>query len=242
MGSRAAVLELAILGQLRDSAMHGYELRKQLNAALGRFRTLSYGSLYPALKALQKRGLITAVDTAALPHALAGQRSRIVYQLTNNGHEYLAESLNTVHSQAWDDENFDVRFSLFADIDPPTRLRILEGRRTRMIERRDGIRDNMGEARLRTDSYTAELHRHALDQVDREIRWLEDLITAERRPKDPTTTAGPADTGAANPTHGQPTASHATGIPSGSATSQGAPRVDSPMEPTTPTLDADSQH
>ena len=31
--------------------MHGYELRKRLNTALGPFRALSYGSLYPALQA-----------------------------------------------------------------------------------------------------------------------------------------------------------------------------------------------
>ena len=30
--------------------MHGYELRKRLNALLGSFRAFSYGSLYPCLK------------------------------------------------------------------------------------------------------------------------------------------------------------------------------------------------
>ena len=52
MTKRAEVLELAVLGLLHDSPMHGYELRKQLNALLGWGRSLSYGSLYPCLKGL----------------------------------------------------------------------------------------------------------------------------------------------------------------------------------------------
>src|SRR6266508_5264587 len=48
------VLELAILGLLHESPMHGYELRKQLTTKLGAFRAaISYGSLYPTLRRLQ---------------------------------------------------------------------------------------------------------------------------------------------------------------------------------------------
>ena len=44
------MLELAILGLLLESPMHGYELRKRLTGLLGAFRAFSYGSLYPALR------------------------------------------------------------------------------------------------------------------------------------------------------------------------------------------------
>ena len=48
------MLELAILGILHESPMHGYELRKQLITKLGAFRAaISYGSLYPTLRRLQ---------------------------------------------------------------------------------------------------------------------------------------------------------------------------------------------
>ena len=39
------MLELAILGLLLESPMHGYELRKRLTGLLGAFRAFSYGSL-----------------------------------------------------------------------------------------------------------------------------------------------------------------------------------------------------
>ena len=60
MRSKTTVLETAVLGLLKDAPLHGYELRKQLNIALGSFRALSYGSLYPCLKALERDGLINA--------------------------------------------------------------------------------------------------------------------------------------------------------------------------------------
>ena len=50
------MLELAILGLLIESPMHGYELRKRLTGLLGAFRAFSYGSLYPALGACRSTG------------------------------------------------------------------------------------------------------------------------------------------------------------------------------------------
>ncbi|WP_154796428.1 PadR family transcriptional regulator [Occultella kanbiaonis] len=199
MASRGEVLELAILGQLRGSPLHGYELRKRLNATLGMFRALSYGSLYPCLRALQGGGWIQPVDTAALPHALAGKRTRIVYELTDSGRDRLGDSLARAEPAAWDDETFDVRFSLFSDTDAETRLRILEGRRMRMVERHEVMRQHAQRSRERRDRYTLALQQHGLDQIEREVRWLEDLIHAERHPDTPTAPT-PSDTTGPPPT------------------------------------------
>ena len=48
------MLELAILGLLKERAMHGYQLKKRLADTLGSFWQVSYGSLYPGLKRLQR--------------------------------------------------------------------------------------------------------------------------------------------------------------------------------------------
>ena len=53
---RSGVLELAVLGMLHETPMHGYELRKRLNSLLGAFRAFGYGSLYPCLKDLLGQG------------------------------------------------------------------------------------------------------------------------------------------------------------------------------------------
>lgn len=179
-GSRAQVLELAILGQLQRTPMHGYELRKQLNAQLGTFRTLSYGSLYPALRRLTEASLIAEIAGDTLPHALAGRRAKIVYELTADGSHHLAGLLSRAEPESWEDDAFDVRFALFSATDARTRLRILEGRHTRMVERLEMLRTSTQRTWERMDAYTAELARHGLEQVEHEVRWLEGLIDTER--------------------------------------------------------------
>ena len=68
MARRGESLEMAVLGLLHESPLHGYELRKRLNLLLGWSRLLSYGSLYPALKKMLRAGWITdeVVPTAAV--------------------------------------------------------------------------------------------------------------------------------------------------------------------------------
>jgi DNA-binding PadR family transcriptional regulator len=181
MRARSDVLESAILGLLHDSPMHGYELRKRLNLLLGSFRALSYGSLYPCLKSLAARGWISGSDASEAPaHALSGKRARIVYQLTADGKEQFQNVLASSGPAAWEDENFGFRFAFFGQTDAETRLRILEGRRTRLTERLELIHDSLTRTRVRMDEYTLELQRHGLDQVEREVRWLDDLIDHER--------------------------------------------------------------
>ena len=198
MARRSDVLTLAVLGLLHDSPMHGYELRKRLAAMLGSFRALSYGSLYPCLKDLLARGWLQESGAqAAPPHALSGKRARIVYQLTAEGKEHFGELLAQCGPASWEDETFDVRFAFFARLDADTRLRILEGRRSRLTERLEGVRQSFARTRERLDSYTSELQRHGLESVEREVRWLDDLIDHERRaaPRVPGATTGSSDPG-----------------------------------------------
>ena len=48
-----------------------------------------------------------------------------------------------------------------------------------MAERLDGIHNAIKRGRP-ADYYTQELQRHTLEQLEREVRWLEDLIDSER--------------------------------------------------------------
>ncbi len=185
MTRRGAALELAVLGLLHDAPMHGYELRKELIVLLGWGRVLSYGTLYPCLKVLTKDGFIVADPPApkvakAGGEPVRGRRNRIVYRLTAEGKERFAQALEDSGPAAWDDESFGVRFAFFARTDSPTRVRILEGRRSRLEERLENVRASTQRGRERADSYTLELQRHGLESVEREVRWLTELIDRER--------------------------------------------------------------
>ena len=179
------VLEFAVLGLLHESPLHGYELRKRLNLMLGHFRAFSYGSLYPCLKQLVRTGWIAEDASADGVAALAGKRSKIVYKLTADGKEHFQELLAESGPSAWEDENFGVHFAFFARTDAATRLRILEGRRSRLEERLEGFRAALTRTRERMDTYTQELQRHGLESVEREVRWLNELIDSERQTNEP---------------------------------------------------------
>ncbi len=189
------MLDLAILGLLQEEPMHGYEIRKELATKLGAIRAaISYGTLYPTLKRLHAAGLITeagesAPDAEQVP-PLTSRRGRVVYQITAEGKERFADLLAQTGPDSYDDASFGVHFAFFARTDRATRLRILEGRRRRMEERREGLREVLARATERLDAYTLELQRHGLDACEREVRWLEELIASERSGRPPATSSG----------------------------------------------------
>src|ERR1700733_12641225 len=183
---RTGVLELAVLGILHETPMHGYELRKRLNSLLGAFRAFGYGSLYPALKDLLAKGLI-AEETNDGPGSGPvrpldrPRRSKIVYRLTAEGKERLEDLLAQLGPASWEDDGFGVHFAFFGLTQADIRMRILEGRRSRLEERLEGVRAAATRTRERVDSYTLELQRHGLESVEREVRWLNELIASERQ-------------------------------------------------------------
>jgi len=179
---RSGVLELAVLGILHETPMHGYELRKRLNSLLGAFRAFGYGSLYPALKDLLANGLIAEeVADAPVRPLDRPRRSKIVYRLSTEGKERLQDLLAQSGPAAWEDDGFGVHFAFFGLTQADIRMRILEGRRSRLEERLEGFRAAATRTRERVDSYTLELQRHGLESVEREVRWLNELIASERQ-------------------------------------------------------------
>ncbi|WP_017624954.1 PadR family transcriptional regulator [Nocardiopsis chromatogenes] len=175
---RARVLDLAVLGHLSEAPMHGYELRKRLNRELGAFRAFSYGSLYPCLKELLEHGLVAAAEPQK---AARGKRSRIVYRLTDQGRAALDGLLSASTPAENDDDCFGVRFTLFGRLGSDVRLRILGGRRDRMLQRLQGLHERMAGLSERGAPYTYELHRHRAETVQREVDWLDGLIERELR-------------------------------------------------------------
>jgi DNA-binding PadR family transcriptional regulator len=178
---KAASLELAVLGLLHESPLHGYELRKRLNLLLGWGRLLSYGSLYPALKRLLRAGSITEV-TANTPGV--SRRQRIVYQITPAGRQLFGEQMTDAGPAAWEDDTFTMRFAFFSRTDADVRLRVLEGRLTRLQERLDRAQHS-SRGGAGDDRYLSELRRHSIESVEREVAWLTDLINAERSAERP---------------------------------------------------------
>lgn len=177
MAKRSEALELSVLGILSQNPQHGYELRKRLISVTGLFKTISYGALYPTLRSLVERGFLAEQDSN--PSNKYPKRNRIVYVATDAGKAYLSSLLKEGGPEAWDDDTFAVRMSLFAQTAADTRIHILQGRRHRLETRLADMRANVAKGRERLDAYTLELQQHGLDALEREVRWLNELISHE---------------------------------------------------------------
>lgn len=169
MGVRATMLELAILGEL-DEPLHGYEVRRRLSAAMGPFRTLSYGSLYPALHRLRNQGLISKVEPpAGTVRTSRAPRRQVAYQLTDPGRHHLAKHLP---SASTDDESLALTMRLMSKASAATRLELLKQRRADVLKRRDAN----SKASLSKDAWVSSRAVLETKQNDHELAWLNQQI------------------------------------------------------------------
>ena len=82
MAKRAFPVEYAILGLLTDGPLHGYALRKRVDAALSPFWTIATSQIYSALHNLENKGLVSVEVQAQ-----EDRPPRKVYLITPSGRE-----------------------------------------------------------------------------------------------------------------------------------------------------------
>jgi DNA-binding PadR family transcriptional regulator len=168
------VLELAVLGLLKEKPMSGYELQKALTAKLGAFWRVSFGSLYPCLKRLNASGALEVLDSPYM------SRKTHVYRLTERGELLFQELLEPADHHDFEQDRFSLRLAFFRYLKPESRIDQLERRRGYLQQRLADLRATLRAARDRMDAYTLSLVDHGLEEREREIAWLDRLIAAER--------------------------------------------------------------
>ncbi|HVA70597.1 MAG TPA: PadR family transcriptional regulator [Acidimicrobiales bacterium] len=192
------MLDIAILGLLMDRDHHGYEVRTQLRDRLGVWANVSFGSIYPALARLERHGFVEAVTPVA-PRAAAlstgslsgeraslrslratsglGRRGRKVYRITDRGRQefvtLLADPATLDNSK-----NFSLRMALAKYLTPSLRVRLLERRRTDLVERLAEVRAGAHNQEL--DNYARDVMEHAAEGVELDLTWVDNLLSKER--------------------------------------------------------------
>lgn len=203
------MLELAILGLLKEQELHGYELKKRLGDTLGPFSGASFGSLYPALKRLESAGAIAASEAIAdraapsipMTGSLGGElaayrarkraaardtgRKRKVYRITDTGEQLFEELLAAESQTSDDDRTFQLKLAFARHLPPDARLGLLERRRAHLVERLAQARASVRTRWDRLDNYTRSLVEHSRESTERDISWLDRLIENEKNPSVP---------------------------------------------------------
>lgn len=184
---QTGVLELAVLGLLKERSMHGYELRKQLSAKLGPLWHVSWGSLYPALRRLARRGAVEKV--AENDPGLGSGRHKTVYRITAVGEDLFDELLRETGAVP-DPELFALKVAFFRYLQPEVRVAMLERRRIYLQDKLAQFKSNLRDYRERIDSYALSLQDHGMSVVEDDIEWIDGLISKEKSRG--TSTAGEA--------------------------------------------------
>ena len=194
------MLELAVLGLLKDQPLHGYELKKRLGETLGFLWGVSYGSLYPALRRLERAGAIASVPGGPVPapapstgsitgdlaaarlRTMAGRlsgtsrRTRKAYQITPAGEALFTELLLDDDAHGDDEKTFAVKLAFCRHLAPAERLTLLERRRRVLAER---LERQLHSRAARDDRYTRSLVEHRTKSTQRDLEWVAELIAAE---------------------------------------------------------------
>lgn len=172
------MLELAILGALKEKPMYGYELKKRLSYLLGHLWKISYGSLYPALKRLEAKNAVERAYTVK-----AKTRNRYVYRITPEGEETFQRLLvdTRKESEITDADKFSIRLAFFQYMEPEMRLWLLERRRNYLEEKLTEM-SGTGKGRDKeSDSYRQGLYRHRQELLTSDIVWLQEMIDQEKQ-------------------------------------------------------------
>ena len=80
-------IDCVILGLLSHEDLTGYEIKKRMDSTLKYFWGASYGSIYPTLSDLVKRGFAMKYD------GVDNSRNKIIYSITEEGRRYLKDWL-----------------------------------------------------------------------------------------------------------------------------------------------------
>jgi DNA-binding PadR family transcriptional regulator len=194
------MLEIAVLGLLKEQPLHGYELKKRLGDTLGFLWGVSYGSLYPALRRLEREGAIEVVaeplalappiaatgsvkgDLAAARHGAPrgtkpSRRTRKAYRITPAGIARFEELLLADDPHADDDKAFALKLAFCSELPAPARIELLERRHVALLTRLNQSRQATA---TRNDRYSRSLVEHRTRSVQRDLEWIEELLEAER--------------------------------------------------------------
>lgn len=174
--------ELFILSKLLHRPMHGYLIHAILNSAVGPFRQVSWGTLYPLMKKLEKSGLIIAANKEG-----GDPRGKKLYRTTQAGRSRFFELIGK--QGAFDSDSpdlFSLKVGCFGHLDPEERLLVLRDYRSyigQVLAHSEAMTLRVqGESNLPPEERRFALlaldHKKAVAEF--EMRWIDTLLENPR--------------------------------------------------------------
>ncbi|MFP4977815.1 PadR family transcriptional regulator [Paenibacillus sp. CN-4] len=162
--------DILILGQLLSGPKHGYEIKKNVQEALGESFEINNNLLYPALRRFQDMGAMTKEVEKA-----EGKPDRHIYLLTETGKEIFKELIRDFPQRAAVNQlEFLVRVALFDRLEFDLQIDILN-KRLSVLEEELEHYHRIDNAHLE-NWFTAEVIRFKKAQTENERTWVKQLL------------------------------------------------------------------
>lgn len=165
--------ELLLLGLLRESPKHGYDIKIKIRKILSLFAGIDLKSIYYPLRVLEKKGLVTKRITKA------GRRpQRFVYELTKKGKLRFNELLNRSFLDSKRPQfSLDLSLYFLKYIKPQGGRRRLRGRIFILNKIAKGMKQMLGNQHKKDlSSPLVLILEHNLKMLEAESKFLEGLI------------------------------------------------------------------
>jgi len=175
--------ELFILSKLMHRPMHAYLLQAILDSAVGPFRRVSWGTLYPLMKKLQSQGLIVAVDEAD-----EDPRGKKKYRTTKAGRARFFALMSRREEYDSDSHDlFTLKLGCFGHLDQALRLSVLDDYRNYLSQVLSHVDSMTRRVRAETELPPEEQKfallalQHKRTAARAELRWIASLLKNPER-------------------------------------------------------------
>jgi len=164
--------ELILLGLLKESPKHGYEIKKRIKDILSLFAGIDVKSIYYPLRILEKKGLVVKRISRQ------GRRpQRLVYELTPKGEgrfrELLSESFLNFNRPQF---SLDLSLYFLNDIYPEVAKRRLRARMLILQKLSSTLKKTVSSLKVKRSSSSVRILEHNLQMVETESKFLNSLI------------------------------------------------------------------
>ncbi len=165
--------DLIILGLLKDSSKHGYEIKKNIAEVMSLYTPVITTSIYYPLKNLERKNFITRKRTK-----IGRRPERYVYSLTEKGKEEFDKLLNKnflIIQRPY--LNLDLSLYFLPSVKPTIATRRLENRLANLRKIRIWTKNLKESLEKKNSSYhLLAIAEHSLNTVNAEIRFTSKLI------------------------------------------------------------------
>ncbi|MDD5156233.1 MAG: PadR family transcriptional regulator [Candidatus Omnitrophica bacterium] len=164
--------ELVLLGLLKESPKHGYEIKKKIKEILSLFAGLDFKSIYYPLRILEKKGLVVKRINKA------GRRpQRFVYELTPKGKERFKQLLTKSFLDLRRPQfSLDLSLYFLNYVQPDIAKRRLRARMSVLGRLSRDLTQMLGSLKNKKDSSLARILEHNLQMVQAESGFLKHLV------------------------------------------------------------------